>query len=220
MPGLRSVLKDPTVLDDGPDIVAESVQLWMPSELPIEDRRRACAEGLADVEARVREATAFDSLDDLRRNLFTRTYVNKWRGKNVSGQRRSTRARTLQHNVDMKVHEAKTRYRASRHALLALRGGGIWENALKELRDDDVRALNERSMTDQEREQREHRVRTGTEVADDARDGVFIQGTRGEGKRTVSWIWMTVSKDDDSPEMIQGEYCSIHHLHAPLTIHI
>ncbi|KZP22585.1 hypothetical protein FIBSPDRAFT_717337, partial [Athelia psychrophila] len=112
-----------------------------------------CAEGLADVEARVREATAYDSLDELRCHLFTRTYVNKWRGKNVSGQHRSTRARTLQHTVDMRVHEAKTRYRASRHALLALRSSGSWQHALKDLRDDDVRALNERSMTEQEREQ-------------------------------------------------------------------
>lgn len=111
----------------------------------------------------------------------------------------------------MRVHEAKTRYRASRHALLALRSSGSWQHALKDLRDDDVRALNERSMTEQEREQREHQVRTGTQVADDAREGVFIPGIRGEGKHTVSWIWMTVSSDDNSPEMIEGEYISTQH---------
>lgn len=206
MPGLRTVLPDPAVLDDAPDVRVENVRLYFPSDLEAgRDRDRACIKGLADVEARVRQALACDNLHDLRRHLLTRTYLNKWRVKNVSGQRTSTRARSLQHSIDMKVADAKTRYRRSRKALFALRGNGPWESFLKELNDNDVRGLNERLMTENERAQREHRIRTGTQVDHDALGGVPLTGTLGEGKRTLSWIWVTFKGDEKSPEMIEGK---------------
>ncbi|KZP05467.1 hypothetical protein FIBSPDRAFT_699250, partial [Athelia psychrophila] len=168
------------------------------------DRDRACIKGLADVEARVRQALACDNLHDLRHHLLTRTYLNKWRVKNVSGQRTSTRARSLQHSIDMKVADAKTRYRRSQKALFALRGNGPWESFLKELNDNDIRGLNERLMTENKRAQREHRIRTGTQVDHDALGGVPLTGTLGEGKRTLSWIWVTFKGDEKSPEMIEA----------------
>lgn len=207
MPGLRSVLQDPSVLDDSAETLAEGVRLHFPSELPSADRDRACANGFADIEARVRHADASEALDDLRRNLRTRTYLNKWRGKNVSGQNRGTRARAVQHRIDVKVHAAKTRYRHSHKALYALQGSGPWELILQVLRDEDVRALNERELTDREKEEREFRIRHGHRSVDDSRGGVVVEGALGEGRRKLSWIWMTVSGDESSTEMHEGEYC-------------
>lgn len=110
MPGLRSILTNPNILDDSSDILAEQVHLYFPSELSSIDRASACAIGISDVEARIRHADASEALDELRRYLRTRTYLNKWRIKNISGQHRTTRACALQHQVDVKVHTAKTRY--------------------------------------------------------------------------------------------------------------
>lgn len=208
MPGLRSILPDPTVLDDAPDIRAENVRLYFPSDLDdLAKRDRACVNGLANTEARIRQGLACDNLHDLRRHLLTRTYLNKWRVKNVSGQRMSTRARTLQHSVDMKVIGAKTRYRRSRAALLTLRGHGSWESVLKELNDDDIRGMNERLLTEQEKAQRQHRMAMGTQTDHDVLGGVPVTGTLGEGKRTLSWIWITFqgNDNDQSPEMVAGK---------------
>lgn len=205
MPGLRSVLSDPTILDDTPDVIAECIRLHLPSELSSSDRDHACADGIADIEARVRYADASEALDDLRRYLRTRTFLNKWRIKNVSGQHRSTRARGLQHSVDTKVQSAKTRYRHSRNAYLVLKGHGDWEQTLKVLMDEDVRALNERSLTEHEKDDRVRRMAMGTLRDDDTLEGVAMAGTLGEGRRTLSWIWFTVSNDENSPDMHEGE---------------
>ena len=204
MPGLRSVLRNPDILDDSPDILAENIRLQFPSELASADRDRACANGITDVEARICHAEASEALDDLRRYLRTRTSLNKWRVKNISGQHKSTRARALQHRVDVKVYNSTTRYRHSRKALLTLRGPGEWERTLQVLLDGDVRALNERELTQREKEQREFRTANGMRTADDSREGIAVVGALGEGRRTLSWIWLTVSIDDDSPEMHDG----------------
>lgn len=205
MPGLRCVLKTPSILDDSPDALAESVRLYLPSEMSIGERSRACASGICEVEARIRHADASEALEDLRRCLRTRTYLNKWRVKNISGQRKSTRARALQHSVDVKVHSAKTRYRHSRKALVALNGHGEWEQKLKELQDDDVRALNERTLTEHEKQQRQQRTMAGLRTADDTREGVVVEGALGEGHRKLSWIWLTVSNDENSADMHEGK---------------
>ncbi|KAF7969254.1 hypothetical protein HWV62_27842 [Athelia sp. TMB] len=205
MPGLRTVLPDPTVLDDAPHARAEDIRLYFPSDLNTGTiRDRACINGIPDVEARARQALAYDNLHDLRRHLLTRTFLNKWRVKNVSGQRTSTRARSLQHTIDMKVHDAKIRYRRSRSALFALRGSGHWESILKELKDDDVRGLNERLMTEREKAERERRIATGKPTDQDTLEGVPVEGTLGDGKRTLSWIWILYSGEDNSPEMIEA----------------
>jgi hypothetical protein len=209
MPGLCSVLNDPNVLDDSPDTLAECVRLYLPSELSSSAQVSACAVGISNVEARIRHADASEALDDLRRCLRTRTYLNKWRVKNISGQHRTTRARALQHQVDVKVHAAKTRYRHSRRALLNLGVRGEWEKTLKELHDEDVRALNERVLTQHEKQEREQRAAADRRTADDAREGVVVNGALGEGRRTLSWIWLTVGNDEDSPAMHEGPFWSL-----------
>jgi hypothetical protein len=205
MPGLRAVLNNPNILDDTPDTLAECIRLHLHSELSSSDRDRACAEGIADIEARVRHADASEALDDLRRYLRTRTFLNKWRVKNVSGQHRGTRARGLQHNIDVKVQSAKTRYRHSRNAHFILKGHGDWEQVLKVLKDEDVRALNERALTQHEKDDRVRRMAMGTPMDDDSLEGVAVAGVIGEGRRTLSWIWFTVSDDENSPDMHEGK---------------
>lgn len=208
MPGLRQALPDPTVLDDSSDILAEAVSLYLPSQLSDRQRVLSCTSGISAAEGEIRLADASEALEDLRRHLRTRTYLNQWKVKNVSGQRPNTRARALQHQVDIKVHASKTQYRRARQALYALRGPGGWENDLKELRDSDVRALNEREMTAQEMHDRECARQRGVREDNDASDGVVMTGNvaTGEGRRMLSWIWYSTgeSEDENSPGMHEG----------------
>jgi hypothetical protein len=204
MSGLRSVLRTPTVLDDSPDILAENVRLYLPSELSSADRNQACTTVVADAEARIRHADALEALDDLCRYLHTHTCLNKWRVKNITGQHQSTRTRALQHRINIKVQAAKTHYWHACNALLIIHGPGEWECTLQVLHDGDVRALNERELTLQEKEQRDFRTAHGNRMADDLREGVAVEGTLGEGQRTLSWIWLTVSTDENSADMHDG----------------
>lgn len=66
MHGLGAVLKEPDLLEDSPDVHAETVRLFMPSELVDTDRARACPPGVVDVECRLREAELSDTLEQLR----------------------------------------------------------------------------------------------------------------------------------------------------------
>jgi hypothetical protein len=45
----------------------------------------------------------------------------------------------------------------------------------------------------------------GTLMYDDTLEGVAMAGALGEGRRTLSWIWFTVSDDENSPDMHEGE---------------
>jgi hypothetical protein len=75
---------------------------------------------------------------------------------------------------------------------------------LQVLNDSDVWALNERELTQQEKEQWQFRAAAGTRMVDDSREGIVVEGTLGEGQRMLSWIWLTVSGDEDSSEMHNG----------------
>jgi len=65
MPGLRDVLKSPSLLNDSPDVLAETVRLFLPSELSSAQWKRVCAAGIPEIEARIRHADACKALDDL-----------------------------------------------------------------------------------------------------------------------------------------------------------
>jgi hypothetical protein len=60
---------------------------------------------------------------------------------------------------------AELQYCRARIALKNLRGSGVWEETLKELQRSDVRALNERELSTQEKEDiHRARVRGGGDV--------------------------------------------------------
>lgn len=104
----------------------------------------------------------------------------------------------------------------TREALLELQGPGEWENTLRVLHDDNIRAINDRALSDREREER----RALHEAASMPVEGVFGQGLQDgveseEGRRTISWIWLgdCISKrDDDDPRVQEGKS----HLPMPL----
>ena len=124
--------------------------------------------------------------------------------KNVVGQHQGTRSSVVQHRTNIKVQAAKTHYKHARKALLILHGPGEWELTLQVLQDGDVRTLNERELTLREKEQRDFRTANGNRLADDSKEGDAVEGTLGKGRRMLSWIWMTVSTDENSAEIVRG----------------
>jgi hypothetical protein len=171
----------------------EDCKLYLPSDLSDSDRHRYCPAGLAIMEDRLRYAEACDALEDLRHQLRTRSFTNRFKIANVTGQIHNTRARETQHRIDDKVRTAELRYRRAREALLKLRGKGQWEETLQVLEQSDVRALNERELTAQEKEDiRRVRERAGVVLEVDEVDTERVIATVaavGEGQRRPSWIW-------------------------------
>ncbi|KAJ7098218.1 hypothetical protein C8R43DRAFT_1092381 [Mycena crocata] len=190
MPGLRDELTDEqrAVYDGSGRKEPESIRLFMPSGLSESLRGRACAPGIVEVEGRFRYAEAMETLELIRSGLRMRTVTNRFKVKNVTGQRANTRAQGIQHQVDVRIHGGKIRYRYAREAYFRLEGAGAWEAELKHLADEDVRALNERAMTTAELENSE-RLRAAGQLNEVETGGVAADGVvvlRGESRRQLS----------------------------------
>ncbi|KAJ7148600.1 hypothetical protein C8R46DRAFT_1231115 [Mycena filopes] len=196
MPSVRGVLSDVQrqVFEGNGEQVPEATRLFMPSE--IEDKRLragACAVGLAEIEARMRVGEAKEALEGVRQGLRTRTMTNRYKLRNFTGQGMMTKGQGMLRQINIKIYRAKLRYRYSRAAALVLKEHGHWEDDLGVLADDDIRALNERALTAEEKAQKAHWAELG---------GAIIEGgiaraagvAAGEGGHTLSWIWYTAGK--------------------------
>ncbi|KAK7050147.1 CxC2 domain-containing protein [Favolaschia claudopus] len=213
MPNLRRFLTttQQAIWDSEADRLAESVRLFMPSDIADTDKRvRACALGLPDLEATLRTGEAREALEALRSGLRTRTMTNRFRLRHCTGQRMLTRGQGILRQVNLKVHKAKLRYQYARNALLKLKGHGVWESELRVLEDGDVRAVNERALTAEEAEQRQS-IHDYEGIAEEGGVAVFGVVAAGEGRRKLSWIWYTNTPSDpteaDLVEALRVEWC-------------
>ncbi|KAJ6464246.1 hypothetical protein C8R47DRAFT_992084 [Mycena vitilis] len=216
MPALRGSLtdEDRQVLDGNGEQLPEATRLFMPSEIASATVRvGVCAIGLPEIERRLRVAEAEEALEGVRQGLRTRTMTNRFRLRNYTGQGMMTKGQGVLRLINVRIHVAKLRYRYARSALLVLQGHGDWEERLRVLNDDDVRALNERALTAEEKARNAHWAEIG---------GAVIEGgiarasgvARGEGSHTLSWIWYTVGvaggEDDSNPKFydaLRVEWC-------------
>ncbi|KAJ7092018.1 hypothetical protein B0H15DRAFT_922120 [Mycena belliarum] len=203
MPRLRRYLS-PTqkLVWDADDKQPEATRLFMPSELASRGtREKACAAGLDGVEARLRTGEAGEALAQIRQGLRTRTMTNRFKIRNWSGQRALTRGQGILRQINIKIHAAKLRYRYARQALLKLKGHGDWEKTYRVLQDDDVRALNARSLREEEQAHDELLGALGVAVGIEERGALAM----GEGHRTLSWIWyMSSALDKDDKKLHEG----------------
>ncbi|KAJ7791009.1 hypothetical protein B0H13DRAFT_1451399, partial [Mycena leptocephala] len=132
----------------------EATRLFMLSEITSAwVRKGACAIGLLEIEAQMRGGEVAEALEAVRMGLHTRTMTNRYKLQNYTGQRMMTQGQGILCQINIKIHSGKIRYRYARAALLALQGHRDWEKALKVLNDDDVQALNERALTEEEKAQ-------------------------------------------------------------------
>ncbi|KAJ7603387.1 hypothetical protein DFH06DRAFT_1022305 [Mycena polygramma] len=194
MPNVRRHLNaSQRLVWDKDDQEPEATRLFLPSDLSTDAaRKKACPRGLDGVEARLRSAEAADALDTIRGGLRTRTATTKFKVRNWSGQRALTRGQGILRQVNLRIHAAKLRYQYCRHSILKLKGHRTWEKQFKVLAEDDVRALNERSLTAEEKAAREQ-LRAAGEVPEEGGIAAMGDVVSGETHRTLSWIWYAVS---------------------------
>ena len=118
----------------------EDVSLWLPSQLPQEDRQRVCIPGLPVIEEKLRTAQCHGALESVRHVLKIKSRLIKFKHKNVRGQRDGTHSRAIIDRVHEKARTTAAKYRAARATKLMLSGPGEWENELQVLADADIRA--------------------------------------------------------------------------------
>ncbi|KAJ7430009.1 hypothetical protein B0H11DRAFT_1765883 [Mycena galericulata] len=212
MPKLRAYLTpSQRAAWDADDKEPEATRLFMPSDLSSpKARAKACAAGLDGVEARLREGEVSESLDVVRDGLRTRTATTKFKIRNWAGQRAQTRGQGILRQVNLRIHSATLQYRWARQALLKLKGHGEWEKRWQVLKDEDVRALNERSLTEEEEAERQ-RWRELGEIPEEGGIGALGDIVSGETHKTLSWIWYGISAkegaDEKLHEALRVEWC-------------
>ena len=79
-----------TLPDTSTSVHVEDCRLYMPSDLSQSDCRKYCPGGLSDMEDRLRFAEACDTLENLRHHLQTRSFANRFKIANVTGQIHNT----------------------------------------------------------------------------------------------------------------------------------
>ncbi|KAF4580325.1 hypothetical protein EYR38_003220, partial [Pleurotus pulmonarius] len=211
MPGLPEYLKQTSNEED--TTTPELMPLFLPSFFAEEKRATICEPNLCDLEDRLRFAQASEALSKLRRQLRTRSFAHSYKTRNINSQGAYTRSRLLQNQIEVRIKAIRILYNIAREALLSLRGPGDWEAVLRPLLPEDIRGINERTLTAEEQEEyRRTRVLAGMslEAIQGELSGLGLTSGQeniptvafsrslalGEGRRTLSWIWYTVSDDE------------------------
>jgi len=105
-----------------------------------------CALKLQEYEFRLREAQAYEALEDVRQHLRLRMHMYKYKDKNVIGQRANTRSQNLINHVQSKVNASAATYTQAHNALTKLSsalGEHLWRTKLLVLVPEDIRPLKE-----------------------------------------------------------------------------
>jgi len=138
----------PGVLDAGtsdpgpsPRVKAETVKLWLPSQLDAKDRDSICLGGVVNGEKELRFAQLEDALNDLRRTRRIRHGLITFHKVQLmgEGQRTQTRSRAVVQTIQDRIDKCVRRYHAARGALLCLDPRGDWKNLYLPLTEDDNR---------------------------------------------------------------------------------
>ena len=178
MPGALDV--DTSDLGSSPATAkAESVKLWLPSQLDTEDRDLICLGSVVNSEKELRFAQLEDSLDDLRRARRIRHGLSTFHKVQLAGegQKTQTKSRAVVQTIQDRIDKCARRYRVARNALLHLDPRGKWQDIYLPLTEDDNRG-------------------PGKEPQE-------ISGS--DGQYTLSWIWRSsttaVSPDEVNDDM-------------------
>ncbi|KAJ7825744.1 hypothetical protein B0H14DRAFT_3088554 [Mycena olivaceomarginata] len=199
MPGALQALADrPVAAGEEGGMLAENVPLFLPSALSAELQASGCNKGVDRIEHRFRDAQCRSALDGIRNYLHIKSRFRTYKGGQVQHQGATTRARALMDRNDEKMQIAGEKYIAAWEAKRVLVGeANVDWHRLDRKKDLRCMDKEEDRAVVSERKRRGKKWGKG-EVAneEDVRDGVQ-EGQRrkdpmGEGRRTMSWIWMGV----------------------------
>lgn len=189
MPGvavLRGTDTDPAAHDSTHDSRPELAKLWLPFQLPQAHRTSGCLRGVVAKEQRFRLAQIHDSLVELRRARRVYRGVILHFKINVvgTGQRMITKTRTIIINAANRITKAYNRYRACHAALLELDSNGKWQDKYLILNPGDNRGPGKDIDAD--------------EQGDNDKEAESDRN-KGEGYRTMSWIWLVTPNAPNKP---------------------
>ncbi|KAJ7863700.1 hypothetical protein B0H13DRAFT_2354000 [Mycena leptocephala] len=174
---------------DAPEVNAEYVKLYMPSELSAMERDVGCAVGVTALETRLRENQCHNSLVQLRGHLHTKRHLIGFRNTHITGQIKATKARTLIAQVGERAQGSSDKYNQGRAALTRLQGPDYAPH-FKILKPADVTLDGEEETS--ETAARKKLAMIG--VGKGARTPRHVPGT---SKKLLSWIWSAAGALDD-----------------------
>ena len=124
-----------------PGVKAESIKLWLPSQLDAEDRDVICSQSVIKSEKELRFAQLEDTLNDLRRARRIRRGLLTFHKVQLSGegQKTQTKSRAVMQTVQDRINKCFRRYCTARDALLRLDPHGDWKDLYLPLTQDDNR---------------------------------------------------------------------------------
>ncbi|KAF7373737.1 hypothetical protein MSAN_00584800 [Mycena sanguinolenta] len=159
-------------------VSVEAIELWLPSK-QAKTPGVVVKQSHARYEFDMREARAYEALEEIRRLLLVRTHHYKFKDKNVSGVSGHTRSRQTIAVLDERIRREASEYRAARHALACLAprlGETRWSLVLKELAPKDIRGMPRALFSDPARKRQKKRQR---------------QEQQEREPVEMSWIWRT-----------------------------
>ncbi|KAJ7132913.1 hypothetical protein C8R43DRAFT_1133457 [Mycena crocata] len=194
MPGVISIMEDEEERRDLdlPPPRSEATKLWMPSELTMTARNRACTKGLGDREVKLRVAQCTNALDAIRSRLYTKRHLLLH--NNGVGQRYATRANTLFAEVQERIEAIAEKYRRARQALLALKGLEYCATEFPELLPADL-VLEEEHEKDAKARQKLAMI--GLSKGRHRNAPTFSKKKSKTPRRMMSWIWTARGAPDE-----------------------
>ncbi|KAF7972629.1 hypothetical protein HWV62_17380 [Athelia sp. TMB] len=171
---------------DIPMPLAEVAKLWLPSDLPAAERGTGCDPRLPDMEHKLRAAQCKEALNNIRAYLHAKTHLLHRRNKNVTGQRKSTRASTLISRVDDRITAQQKKYTRAREALLGLDALEPYAHKFRVLLEDHLTLDAEEESPDHEASRLMNRAGGGGPRSKKKKKA-------GESTRILSWIWVAGS---------------------------
>ncbi|KAJ7604866.1 hypothetical protein DFH06DRAFT_1020582, partial [Mycena polygramma] len=185
---------------DAAEIKAECVKLYMPSELSALEREVGCLGGVIDLETRLRENQCHNALVKLRSHLHTKRHLIGFRNAHITGQIKSTKARTLIAQVSERADASAEKYNRARAALTSLVGPQHAPH---------FKILKPGDMTlDDEIETEETKARKKLALIGAGKGARTPRHVPGTSKKILSWIWTAAGALDDDEK----------HLHESLRV--
>ncbi|KIK49962.1 hypothetical protein GYMLUDRAFT_183314, partial [Collybiopsis luxurians FD-317 M1] len=215
-----------SLLTDVPDFESlkvnpHKIPLLLPSSL--DNIFRAQIPHLCKIEAEIREAQCSESLSKLRGQLRARQVAYVHTSQIATGQKYITSCRELQQTIELRIKLLRTQYKNAHKCFLILRGPGVWQETFQELKGTNIRSVGERALSAEEKEMlRMAQLQAGVtqeEIDIMLNDDISNMPTvplnpvlaLGESKRTLSWIWYTVSGSEINNKSVNAslrvEWC-------------
>ncbi|KAJ7184784.1 hypothetical protein C8R46DRAFT_1026640 [Mycena filopes] len=201
---LRTMEVDEAGLDaEVLNVKAESIKLYMPSDLSAVEREVGCLSGVVTIERRLRENQCHNALVQLRAHLHTKRHLIGFRNTQVTGQVKATKARTLIAQVGERATAAGDKYTRGRAALNAL-SGEDFAPQFKPLKTADI-------TLDGEEETTETAARKKLAMLGAGKGARTPRHVAGTSKKVLSWIWTATGalEDDEKAlhESLRVEWC-------------